>query len=369
MMQIGLRIALISPALLAAAPPASNLTETLTFVPGNTVKGLLARRYLERKGKADATFTELFVTGQTRFGCGQIMGAEVIPLSARSCKYYGGFRRDGSHGVLDLLFADAEVCCANNSCCRSIDYLHGFWDREQYRAISVRTRLITRTAIDPVRGSARTGMLYSQRVMEEGQVFHATIDTTEALISYLTDLVHEPFTGFIGTGASRGQGWVEVQRQEPKPWRIGTARSRFQAYSARLDKPVLVVTLLSDGLFRDDYLREKTAPAIADLEPLKINAADWREELYDKKYINKKKFQQALMDTRLVFGFDGEPIFLPREPRLAVSAGSVFLFEAKNRDPSIPEGDGMGWIGDGNREGYGQAVLWHPFHLQPDAVT
>lgn len=201
-------------------------------------------------------------------------------------------------------------------------------------------------------------MLYSQRVMEEGQVFHATIEATEALTSHLTDLLHEPFTGFIGTGASRGQGWVEVQRQEPKPGGIGTARSRFQAYFARLDKPVLVVTLLSEGLFRDDYLRENTAPAIADLEPLKINAADWREEP-----------QQAFMDTRPVFGFDGEPIFLPREPRLAVLAGSVFLFEAKTRDPSIPEGDGVGWIGDGNREGYGQSVLWHPFHLQPDAVA
>jgi hypothetical protein len=76
------------------------------------------------------------------------------------------------------------------------------------------------------------------------------------------------------------------------------------------------------------------------------------------------------MDTRLVFGFDGEPICLPREPRLAVSAGSVFLFEAKTTDPSIPEGDGVGWIGEGNREGYGQAVLWHPFHLRPpDALA
>ena len=107
MIRIGLRITLQSPALLAAAPPASNLTETLHYIPGNTVRGLLARRYLELTGKTDATFADLFVTGDTRYGCGHIMGAEVIPLSARSCKYYGGFRgdgKDGKHGVLDLLF-------------------------------------------------------------------------------------------------------------------------------------------------------------------------------------------------------------------------------------------------------------------------
>ena len=72
------------------------------------------------------------------------------------------------------------------------------------------------------------------------------------------------------------------------------------------------------------------------------------------------------MDTRLIFGFDGKPIFLPRQPRLAVAAGSVFLFKAKQNNPHIPTGEGIGWIGEENREGYGQAVLWHPFHLQPE---
>lgn len=72
------------------------------------------------------------------------------------------------------------------------------------------------------------------------------------------------------------------------------------------------------------------------------------------------------MDTRLIFGFDGKSIFLPRQPRLAVGAGSVFLFKAKQDNPRIPVGEGIGWIGEENREGYGQAVLWHPFHLQPE---
>ena len=74
------------------------------------------------------------------------------------------------------------------------------------------------------------------------------------------------------------------------------------------------------------------------------------------------------MDTRMIFGFDGEPLRLPRQPRLAVEAGSVFLFEAKDRssNPTIPVDHGIGWIGDTNSEGYGWATLWHPFHLEPE---
>jgi hypothetical protein len=118
-----------------------------------------------------------------------------------------------------------------------------------------------------------------------------------------------------------------------------------------------VVTLLTDGLFQDNYLRDTTAPSLDDLVPLGINSKDWNHEV-----------ATAFMDTRIVFGFDGEPIHLPRQPRLAVAAGSVFLFAAKDNcpNPKIPTGDGVGWIGDRNSEGYGQAVLWHPFHLAPE---
>jgi CRISPR/Cas system-associated protein Cas5 (RAMP superfamily) len=43
---IDFEVTLQSPTLLAAGPPASNLIETLRFIPGNTLRGALARRYL-----------------------------------------------------------------------------------------------------------------------------------------------------------------------------------------------------------------------------------------------------------------------------------------------------------------------------------
>jgi len=66
-----------------------------------------------------------------------------------------------------------------------------------------------------------------------------------------------------------------------------------------------------------------------------------------------------------VFGFDGPPLQLPRAARVAVAAGSAYLYEARPgiEEPKVPEGDGLGWVGSGRREGYGSALLWHPFHL------
>lgn len=356
MTEIGVRIALRSPTLLASAPPASNQLETLRFIPGNTLRGVIARRYLELGNPPEGEeFRRLFLGGEVRFGFGFAGGSQVLPLSARSCKYDAGFREEDGHGVVDLLIPRDETAgCAQ--CKSPIDYYQGFWSPQDRTAVGVSTRLLTRTAIDPQRGTAKNGQLYSQRVLAEGQDFLATIEAPDDLGLRLAEILAEEFPAVLGTGGSRGQGWADVGRHDPSPANRGTAKARYGKFSAAAEKPVLAVTLLSDGLFRDDYLREATAPALRDMEPLRIHSDDW-----------EPRPARAFMDVRQVFGFDGVPIRLPRPPRIAVAAGSAFLFEAKDgRDPVIPEGDGTGWIGESNGEGYGKAVLWHAFHLDPE---
>jgi hypothetical protein len=225
----------------------------------------------------------------------------------------------------------------------------------------VQTRLITRTAVDARWGTAAPGQLYSQRVIAEGQTFKAVIEVPETkapLAVELRNILARPFTAGIGTGRSRGQGWVRVEESLPSepPW--GLAQERFKAFPRSPGKSLLVVTLLSDAIFVDDYLRDLTAPSLTHLAPLKINENDWKE------LPNREK---TFVDTRLVFGFDGEPLWLPRSPRLAVRAGSVFCFESQEgSSPVAPPGNGVGWIGENQGEGYGRAILWHPFHLKPE---
>jgi hypothetical protein len=111
--------------------------------------------------------------------------------------------------------------------------------------------------------------------------------------------------------------------------------------------------LLADAIFSDQYLRDVTLPRIEDI----LTKDDFR-------YCWEENPCEAFADTRLVAGFQGEPWHLPREPRLAVMAGSVIVFRAKDKSKSIPFPAGNGEIRIGERiaEGFGRAVLWHPFH-------
>lgn len=365
-----LAIELTSPALLAAAPPASNLTETLPYIPGNSVRGLLATRFLDSGRSAEESdFGELFVTGPVRFGNALPRGAEVLPLSARSCKYSAGFQGGGGHGVRDLLLHEARRQGKDPTgprcgvCSAPLDYFEGFWRPHDPARVGVETVLRTRTAIDSQRGTARTGQLFTQRLLVEDRTFVSRVEAPDRLVPRLEALLAEPFEGRVGTGASRGQGWVKVGRgeeengEEKEHRRWGPAKDRFDSFHSVAGRPVLAVTLLSDALFRDPYLRDVMTPSLDDLAPLGLRTEDWTPQPV-----------RAFSDVRTVFGFDGDPVSLPRVPRVAVAAGSTFLFHPLDDagDPEIPAGNGVGWIGGGQREGYGRAVLWHPFHLDPD---
>ena len=355
--QIGLSITTMSPLLLSAGPPAGNLIETLDLIPGNTVRGLLALRYMTQGGKPeDDIFRRLFLSGETCFGFASINGSQAIPLSARSCKYNSGFIEDKEHGVIDILLSDKkEKRCINEECNYPVDYFQGFWNPKTGSKEKVRKHLITRTAIDSVRGSASYEQLYSQRVIDESQTFVSIIEVPEDLKSNLKSILSDHFTAYIGKGRSRGQGWVEVKEAEPPAFSFeGTLKERFERFNNDKGLPLLAVTLLSDAIFHDEYLRDCTAPDMSHLKSLGIKENEW-----------KLKHYLAFASQRLVYGFDGKPLQLPRPPRLSVTAGSVFLFEPEDGvKPTVPNGNGIGWIGDNNREGFGQAVLWHPFHYQ-----
>ncbi len=332
------------------------------------MRGLLAEKYIDQKGKnkntfcPDNIFRRLFISGETRFGFAFINGSQTIPLSANSCKYNGGFDNaqdnpdDQRHGVTDILLASDRGRCFYPGCDKPLDRFTGFWDPLKKKEEKVNKRLITRTAIDTVLGCASSGQLYSQRVIEEGQTFCANIEIPDDLTSELTCLISRPFVACIGTGRSRGQGWVNVRQENPlSPYISDTAKERF----VRFERKGLCITLLSDAIFHDEYLRDCTAPGLSHLKPLTsmgLDLDDWEPIL-----------SSAFASNRMVFGFDGIPFQLPRVPRQVVSAGSVFLFKAKKgKGPTIPEGNGVGWIGDKNGEGFGQVVLWHPFHIEKE---
>lgn len=365
MKTLNLEITTQSPLLLAAGPPAGNLTNTLDHIPGAVLLGMLAHRYLVDQG-ADAVFDKMFIDGGVIFDHAYIDGALPIPQSARTCKYFGGFFEPGeTHGVLDLALAsDAEVRCPNKpeKCKHPIDYFSGYYhqdmvaDADKWTQREVKRRVITRTAIENAFGGAASGKLYSLEVIEEGQTFKTQLTITQSeLVAPLEKLVDNGLEACIGKGRSRGLGWVNVRKCDPFGLNLDPAETRAPCFKNMDGKPLLAVTLLSDALFCDDYLRDLTLPDIDHFSTVDgITISQW-----------EKHASAAYADTRIVAGFQGHPWHLPREPRLAVSAGSVVLFVARDGlQPSCPRGDGLIRIGERIAEGYGRALLWSPFHTR-----
>jgi len=362
MKQFSIKTTTLTPVMLSGGPPAHNLIESLDFIPGNSIRGLMAERYLQvikDSSPSDENFKKLFLSERTRFGFATINGALPIPASARTCKYEGGFTKEESHGVVDWIISSPNENRLCPKCSGPLDYFEGQWHPTKAKKAVVKRRLILRTAIDACRNSASAGRLYSNKVIEEGQSFFSMIEVEDAdAANILENLIAKPFTAAIGTGRSRGQGWVEVRKaacpESALNW--GEAKKRYNKFKA-LDVNSLVVTFLSDAIFSDDYLRDLSAPSIYHLKSLGINPNEWVSEPHS-----------GFASVRTVFGFDGCPLFLPRIPRLAIKAGSVFAFKPKNDSASVsvPSDTGLGWTGENNREGYGLAVLWHPFHLAPE---
>ena len=361
-----------SPLLLADGPPAGNLTTSLNFIPGGVLLGVMARRYLESGGfAADSVFKRLFLEGGAVFDNACINGAQPIPLSARSCKYDNGFTGEGdAHGVVDLLLAaPGEVRCPDRQCGHPVDYFSGFCrlsdangDR-RWRREKIHRRLITRTAVSEPFGTADTGRLYTQDVIEEGQTFTARIelaaDAGQAEKDALSRLVDKTFDACIGRGRSRGQGWVYVSPCEPREAPLPHVSESAAGFVDEEGRQLLTVTFLSDAIFSDDYLRDISLPRLRHLctrPPTETNIVEteWGQAPH-----------RVFADTRMVSGFQGAPWNLPREPRLAVTAGSVISFRAAHPGSAVtdPAHGGEIRIGERTAEGFGRAVIWHPFHL------
>jgi CRISPR-associated Csx10 family RAMP protein len=367
MRTIFLEIETESPVLLADGPPAGNLTRTLDHIPGAVVLGILAHRFSVQNENDTDTFKRLFLNGGAIFDHAYIDGALPIPQSARSCKYFGGFEHsEKSHGVVDLLLSkEQDVRCPRkaNGCPHPTDYFQGYYIRRvkngdsTWHRAEVHRRIITRSAINSKFGTAATAQLYSHEIIEEGQIFKTRITITDASLEKTMDkLTEKAFPTCIGRARSRGLGWVRVRPCNPFGPELDTQASvRAPRFRDKDGRQLFVATLLSDALFSDDYLRDITLPSISHFSSVKgLKPGQWAKEA-----------SVAFADTRMVAGFQGKPWYLPREPRLAVTAGSVIAFRAIGGGTTdYPDGDGLVRIGDRINEGYGHACLWAPFHLE-----
>lgn len=392
------------PLCLAADQAQGTIRRTLDYIPGSALRGALAARLRQAQPAiSQRRFDRLILAEAARFhnlyplppGSDKV---RKLPLTARSCKLYPGFRpvrpRAGQppeHGVRDLLFPLLRYAlaggqqqapplppqhCGYEGCDRPLEPFAGVYsgfEAGDYQTATPRQRQVTQTAIDPHRETASPANLFTVEVLEEGVEFAGffSLGEAEAEADFCNSVCRPGTALRLGYGRTRGLGLVEVRAcrvETPYLWDEDLAE-RLAAFNetARQMKcavptghSLFAITLLSDAILIDPFFRHQTA----------LDGPTLVREIAEA--LAGSELVAAFAATRQVFGWS-TPQGLPLPADLAITAGSVFVFQAPHAPEALADiletaAVEQAGIGERRAEGFGQIVVCHPFHQEVTPV-
>ena len=394
----------------------SQVSEGLLAIRGTTLRGALARAYLNEYGVADERFERLFLSEQkTRFGSLQPWKNQ-IPITATSCKRAPGFADEdhSAHGVVDLLWlrvaeklnggpmiapiAQKGMYCQHaiapgQVCGAALKPFSGGWteDTESPSPRYVQrpnTTVDMHVGIDRGTNAAVRAVLYALHSIEPtggtpmtwNGVIHATEETWADLKALLdaTD-----YRIRIGHAKTRGYGRVELhvsEREVPdqalseRDWSLwSTAAQEFLRdleilQREEISAPTIMfsVTFPSGAIIVDEFLRYSLDPA---------DMLDWLPTLTKPSEMpswspivdcpdGKIRSLTAVTRHELIRGWQAAH-GLPKTDEYALVSGAVYAYEYSGP---------VDWLwnrlrdlrrtGAGLRrnEGFGNVLISDPFH-------
>ncbi len=379
-------------------------SETREYIPGGTLRGSLAR--LMREMGAEDDFDALFEVNvhdtpifENVYVASEISSASPLPLSARTCKYHGGFstnRHKKCHGIGDILIRQAvfeDVLLNQNAlvpflyqplcpvCREDVDRPSTSFYKMisgTYHAASVPVRRQARTAINRKRYTAADQLLYTIETIEAGAItegeqkptiFRGKVHCTNSQKAILERWL--PKINWVGSGRSRGLGQVVLklvngEHNPPLAERLAAfdeavhqelAFYRRVANVAPPDKNkthFFSLNLLSPAILSDCGV-PSTDPDLSDLGLEAGNASVYR----------------AFTDQETIGGWHlGQDRY--RRTMLATSNGSVYLIQTSglslsDLEEKLKSIEIVG-LGTERERGFGRVLISSPFHYKPEVT-
>jgi CRISPR-associated protein Csx10 len=393
-MEWQLTVQSISPLALSANRANEQFAEGLDYIPGTTLRGALAARYLADNGpKPDESFEELFLGNRVSYpdllpSPSETSTSAVFPATARACK-----RHRLTHpasledGLLQLAVQSEQLAAWDASpgpvpdgllerrycpTCQALGQrsplyqLTGHYSLVPSAGYAVRRvrpyrRLITGTSINRATGTVEQGMLFSRDVLEEDQYFSGVVrladEMGDALKERLAQLLRRESVLRVGYGRSRGLGKLRVARCEPISENGPDLAERWKRFNDRAHDLGLPDTGEYFSLsLESDWIRQggpSGAPGgLPESEELGLPAAERH---------------RCVVAPATIMGWNALQ-GLPKQSQRALKRGSVLLFKvpagaaetARQRLAEI-ERDGLGERPD---EGFGRLSVCHPFHYE-----
>lgn len=363
--------------------------KTLDYIPASTLRGGLANKLkdLLSGGFGNPLFKKLFLDPKdslifsNAYPYSEGIETKPIPLTARTCKAWPGFRDEGGDGVWDILIPELinkDIPKKCNKCPTALEPLDGYYLANFSGSYLIPLKVSTKTALNRKLGTSQEGMLYSLESIEKGEKFIARIKSpSEEVINNLLDTLTLKGILFLGHSKSRGQGHIrfELRKDDASGNRLS---KRFEGFNRKIlqlqgedpdawenqEERFLSLTLLSDLLLP---LEERGYP-------YKLYSDTLRK--YFKQGLNglDLKLVRSYVRTNFKGGWN-DAHKLPKEGRWAIECGSVFLYSLKSNDEEITkklledleriEDFGLGLK---TQEGFGQVRVCDEFHFHREVL-
>ncbi|RQW79960.1 MAG: CRISPR-associated RAMP protein Csx10 [Methanothrix sp.] len=397
MVPLEVTIQLNSPLFLGAQKQ-GNVSETLTFLPGTTLRGAMGKLLAEQCGHcpdahSDCDFAVIFSEKiQPRFGpCYPSLSSfsYPFPATARQCKHYPGFKSknknetDDYHGIHDILiplFANEEAIAHSSKnhqkikayrpeceiCNAKLEPVSGFYESSGRAYLHPRPRImrLSRTAINRRRNVAADQLLYTLELISE-QISglsdpngHAHFEPTkfrgkiwaedEAQSALLEKML--PMITHIGGATSRGLGSVAVRvekplrKTQPEPENaaeeLANAASKLdfglKAPSGSLTYRLALFNQALNDAFKADSDLALNHPS------LYFSVDCLSDVVFPKGGLQTTLLPEKFAGARRMRSFSKPARLsgfsgatgLMRSPQLAIGRGSVFLYRL---EPATPE--------------------------------
>ncbi len=374
MRKIEITIAGESPSSFLTSKTGSNVEESLDYLPGSSLRGGLAQAWIKTNG-LNETFKNIFTSGKVHYCNLYKDGSKPIPLSAVSCKYASGFKEDMNqidevrHGVADILLSlikadDDEFPLEYQKCveCKEpMKKYRGYYEnRDYYKITNVSKRLIYHSSISGVTETSVDGGLYSNEVIEKGQVFKSVILIfDDAIKDEIYNFIKNQKTLFLGSDISRGLGHFRIISLSPPENNqndISELKERINDFNKKLDlkdgKIYFSITLQSDAIIKDCFMRFKTIIQTDDIGVKDSNAV------------------LCISENRIISGWNSL-LKMPKEDSVAITKGSVFVFCIDDLDTEkldiLYQLENKG-IGKRKEEGFGRLTVCDPFHYEGSEI-
>jgi hypothetical protein len=338
----------------------SNLITVRDYIPGNTILGLLAGRFIQfgfspydSSGKKyNEDFKTLFLSDDVLYINAYPLHNETqspclpMPLSVFGCKYFGENTFDSKkeeHGFKDMTFQTIPLDFACPQCgSKDMKHKEGYLYHHEgeLKNLKINKRIDTKINVDGE-------LLYSLEAVEKGNQFYGfiaiTSDKFEKYFDLLNDLLfgkgYDNLNFRIGTVRNRGYGLISFKNFEERPFLFNN--------NIPPEKKQLSIYCYEDLILKNPLNQYYTY-----LSPEFILEQSGDESL-------TLRMDLSYWENTTLAGFNNKKK-MPLNRELIVKKGSVFVYDVKG-DFETENNKLPCYIGSFINRGFGRVIYNHTF--------